>query len=466
MFNHSSNFCFLIFRTAYYVLGLISSTIAGSTVLRSFLWESVRHHRSELWPVFDPDCVPDSNDVEDLSSASSLSINSRSKFFPSPVGSAHENTHPLVTVTVDDTNAGRSSPHSYGSSSKALFFIGGDEMSPSNTASDTSGRNSLESKSDSLPRIKHQNSSSSDQIGGHARQLEKDQSSSMPLVVKKTDIVQHPRSQSDPARNVVDKHTETQNVVHFEDEVKDEEGVSQIKSYRENVARKRTPNNSETPIAKSELMGIKPRSGSLREDKSGSDSARTTPTTGKSRSDSINTDTTTSGVGSFDSGPQTGYEPTPLTPIPSASSVATDGGKTYGSSQDSDISAHASDVLRKLANLKRVPSMKRRFSNPVLGHVSLINTGSLDRHINENWNNIPSGKNVQGMATLRQIQKQRTTSSIEIEEHNKLDSIHEEAVVTKTRSLDFRLWKSRYLAFFTSSLSKSFFCACSCMIAP
>ena len=173
----------------------------------------------------------------------------------------------------------------------------------------------------------------------------------------------------------------------------------------------------------------------------------------KPRSDSLNTDTTTSGFSSYESGPCIMTESTRLTPIPSTDSVHTDAEQqhtappTPSPREGGDIHQpiHPSEVLRKLANLKRIPSLKRRYSNPVLGHVShRVNVEECE-HFAATYMYMPS-RGTQGYATLRALQKQRTRSleeTAETEKGNTASLFQQSPAQMKSRSLDFRLGRPK-----------------------
>nr|XP_006000410.1 PREDICTED: rapamycin-insensitive companion of mTOR [Latimeria chalumnae] len=96
--------------TCVYVLGLISKTKQGCDILKQHNWDAVRHSRKQPWPV-----VPD--DVEQLcnelsSVPSTLSLNSESN--SSRHNSESESTPQSMFILEDDR---------YGSSSTSTFFL-------------------------------------------------------------------------------------------------------------------------------------------------------------------------------------------------------------------------------------------------------------------------------------------------------------------------------------------------------
>lgn len=63
----------LIFRTCFYVLGLVASTSVGADKLEDLGWESVRHRGSDKWPVIEQDVMyfleSDASDEEQVSAS-------------------------------------------------------------------------------------------------------------------------------------------------------------------------------------------------------------------------------------------------------------------------------------------------------------------------------------------------------------------------------------------------------------
>ncbi|KAK7933865.1 hypothetical protein WMY93_004761 [Mugilogobius chulae] len=88
----------LVRGTCIYVLGVISKTRQGCEVLKQFGWDAVRHSRRTLWPVT-PDEV-DTNLTSELSSVpSTLSLNSEST---SSRHNSESESHPNMYILDDD----------------------------------------------------------------------------------------------------------------------------------------------------------------------------------------------------------------------------------------------------------------------------------------------------------------------------------------------------------------------------
>ena len=142
------------------------------------------------------------------------------------------------------------------------------------------------------------------------------------------------------------------------------------------------------------------KSVSVKEERSSSsESSRTS----KSRTDSFNTDMTTSGVDSFDSG---GIEFHSLSPIASTNSLNTiDVQMRHKEKKDSKEQVHHSTALRRLSNLTRVPSIRRQSSPGVP-----MMPGSKFFDFSENAIMYTTAKDAIGYATLRSLMKTRQIS--------------------------------------------------------
>ena len=183
---------------------------------------------------------------------------------------------------------------------------------------------------------------------------------------------------------------------------------------------------------------LRPRSQSFREDHSNVSNDTT-----KSHSDSGATESTTSGISSYDSDHPTAPGQTTLTPIPSASSVTTQEPKPVIMAAVSDPKLiHPSDTKRKQSNLKRVPSMKRRFSNISLGHLSPLKSIQA-KNLSESmlvYNS--SSRNFSGYTALRELQRTNTMWA-DLDTQFSLMAFMDEPHLSKAKSMDFRLGRPR-----------------------
>ncbi|KAK3090902.1 hypothetical protein FSP39_015586 [Pinctada imbricata] len=139
---------------------------------------------------------------------------------------------------------------------------------------------------------------------------------------------------------------------------------------------------------------------------SSSDSSRTS---NKSRTDSFNTDSTTSGISSCESGPNQclSSDVVSLSPIASTSSVETVG-VTMTTTESKDL-VHPSSFRRKSLNLNRVPSLRIKQSSPAYG--ILPSARLLEGAQTENAVMFTTTRDAAGYDTWRSIMRQRRVSS-------------------------------------------------------
>ena len=158
---------------------------------------------------------------------------------------------------------------------------------------------------------------------------------------------------------------------------------------------------------------------------SSSESSRTT----KSRTDSFNTDSVTSGVGSYDSGHHGGVSEFPsLSPIPSTNSL--DHVEVQMRRKDNMEATeyyHPSTILRRQSNLSRVPSIRRQ-SNTGTG----ILPASKYFDFSENAIMYTTARDAIGYATLRSLMKTRTISS-DVESDYGLNNLYETGSMSSRR---------------------------------
>ena len=149
---------------------------------------------------------------------------------------------------------------------------------------------------------------------------------------------------------------------------------------------------------------------------SSSDSSRTS----KSRTESFTTDSTTSGVGSYDSGHHGVIEFPSLSPIASSNSLDTmDVQLRHKEKKEHKDNAHHSTFMRRMSNLTRVPSIRRQ-SSPGVG---LMPTSKFF-DFSENAIMYTTARDAIGYATLRNLMKTRTISS-DVESDYGLSSLYD-----------------------------------------
>ncbi|XP_045157719.2 rapamycin-insensitive companion of mTOR-like isoform X2 [Mercenaria mercenaria] len=157
--------------------------------------------------------------------------------------------------------------------------------------------------------------------------------------------------------------------------------------------------------------------GSLKDGRSSSsDSSKTS----KSRTESFTTDSTTSGIGSYDSGHHGVMEFPSLSPIASSNSLDTmDVQLRHKEKKEHKDTAHHSSFLRRMSNLTRVPSIRRQ-SSPGVG---LMPTSKFF-DFSENAIMYTTARDAIGYATLRNLMKTRTISS-DVESDYGLNSLYD-----------------------------------------
>ena len=218
----------------------------------------------------------------------------------------------------------------------------------------------------------------------------------------------------------VPSETKTTGAVRSEDNL-NTSGVSETSQISES-------SQDETKTSKSferndSQEGFVKKGVSLKDERSSSsDSSKTS----KSRTDSFNTDSTTSGIGSYDSGHQGVTELHTLTPIPSSTSL--ENFEVQLRPKDTDVKerAHHSMALRRLSNLSRVPSTRRQ-SSPSVGLLPI----SKFFDFSENAITYTTARDAIGYATLRALMKQRQISS-DAESDYGLNALYDTSSIAST----------------------------------
>lgn len=217
--------------------------------------------------------------------------------------------------------------------------------------------------------------------------------------------------------NSGDKSSKSSAITLQEEEEEEEEDEMGIKFSVEET-RKSDSLDSKTPRAVEHFMK---RSPNLKEGRSSSsDSSRTS----KSRADSFNTDSTTSGISSCESGPTTCFSSDVISLSPIASSTTID---TVGLSQLQNLDTrdfiHPSTVRRKSLNLSRVPSVRKQQASPAYG--ILPSSKLLEGYSAENAIVYTTNRDAIGYATWRSIRRQRAVSS-DVESDLGIDNLFDE----------------------------------------
>ncbi len=511
---------FAFLRTAFFVLGLIACTKKGADILFEYGWESVRHKHTEIWPTQEDRNDPNKEvpgQLLDTPSASCRSLcgSIRSEAGPSSVAvalsagvermpstSSSFSSSPKPTFFIDPAVRSRSntgaSPVSLGSSYEGrspemlgLLSRSQEDSSASGGRDDRDGRRlgddhsipvvievsppTTPSHSNGPQAAVRTNQDTSPRSGSSLTRIGKDRSVSAPEEKRSNPPphleVIHLRSNSDPQQGVQKGHGGFQlGSSQLHDSGKGSEvdcsSRSEDDGSRENMVRKPIDSSlsDTTGSGKIEPVAINEER-MLSYESSGSKVATAaivvSPMTssGKSQTDSMCTDTS-SGFSSYESAshiPVTVSEPAQLTPIPSASSLRTEGSKRSldDSSEDSASLGHPSDQNRRLANLKRMPMLRRRFSNPGLGHISPMNTlerGKSSGLVDPGAVTFPSPRDIQGFAKLRELKQLQLSRGPDVENDTVMAAIFEETgpqvlsrstlpatTLAKTASLDRRI---------------------------
>ncbi|XP_013398176.1 rapamycin-insensitive companion of mTOR isoform X2 [Lingula anatina] len=436
---------FSVRGTAYYVLCLVASSRAGSDLLHEYGWESVRHNRHDLWPVIEEEDALASDTVGEETSDAISYTSSISQF-------SEEREHPKTPSNLQQVLETREE-----SQERDVIEIAVPPPRPK-SHSEGSMRPEVEK-----PRSGtcHSDQGVTARVNGNVTLedgKEKDTGSVFSTMepgqqsVNQSLTISHGRSASDSS----DQESK-QRVAKFEIGPSPVTQISPLRRAQtlQEHARQRLRNRMISKIRSSSLastersksLDVSPsgrsHSSSLRDERSYSNDS-TQSQASKSRSDSFNTDTTTSGVESFDSGHKVTLLDSlrhDLSPIASESSM-------NNKFIDVEKNIHPSDMYRKQFNLRRTPSLQRRFKSPVMQTIRTVD-GKIEA---QDPNAIyTTSRNAQGYLALRTLQRQRTLSSGEDSDVISLGAsslVEPEPGLPLSLSLDFRsLPQSRYQSF-------------------
>ncbi|KAL3868472.1 hypothetical protein ACJMK2_041273 [Sinanodonta woodiana] len=466
---------FSVRGTAFFVLGLLASTREGAEALTRYGWESCWKSRTDPWPVVeDKTVLLEAAETTPVSEAS-FSMHYSNSRLESPLNIGDTkltfSSHPNGGNISLDSNSNiyqsgcekkeqfcDNKFHSLSPDSRHLGGVVKSRTLP--LESDSYKRyQTLPSRSQSLHTVLlmspgRERAHSDDLVIKEERHIsEHDGNESEEVYVEeeqtiiqkglvlelpvhssnKLNISQRDRASSDSAIQSV----------NFEKEVsKSEENLPKEINIRQNQDSKgleECEESDQNPLTEfsNKIKTIADSSKkiiSLRDEKSsGSESSKTS----KSRANSFNTDSTTSGISSYDSGHHGVLEFRSLSPIASSTSLEhiepaiTD---SLVKMDDKEL-VHPSSTQRKLANLNRVPSLRRQ-SSP--GYAILPSSRFFD--FSENAIMYTTTRDAVGYATLRSLMKQRLNSS-EFESDyglNKLYEANNSTSVSRRQSIDSR----------------------------
>ncbi|KAI8509714.1 hypothetical protein Bbelb_121420 [Branchiostoma belcheri] len=363
--------------TCLYVLGLVAKTRQGCDILREHGWESVRHGRDDPWPVVDNrDHVFDDVNSEIPSSASDLS--GRDLFDQGSMGDLNVDSGPQSLFYVENGSK-------YGQSPTSTFFLDINEKGEHALAR-INELDSSNAKSKTLPR------------GGDSREKDSPKFGTGLKRVKTMPVFK--RSGISPERKL---RSNSDIKLQYFPSFRREERIrspSPGAYYAGSLDRKpRKSDELEEPedmrgsrnsISDSKLHN-KPRSTSFKHRSDSDESTGSARAGGKSRSESFNTDTTTSGVSSMGSSPHA--ETCSLSTISSSQT-----GRT--SSQPIDVTPQKSATLPRAVTAHNLPPSP----NPGVRR-SMLSPPGTDLGVS-----YTSTRDAAGYATLRSLKRHRSLS--------------------------------------------------------
>ncbi|XP_035698302.1 rapamycin-insensitive companion of mTOR-like [Branchiostoma floridae] len=361
--------------TCLYVLGLVAKTRQGCDILREHGWESVRHGRDDPWPVVDNrDHVFDDTNSEIPSSASDLS--GRDIFDQGSMGDLNVDSGPQSLFYVENGTK-------YGQSPTSTFFLDINEKGEHALAR-ISELDASNAKSKTLPR-------------GDSRDKDSPKFATGLKRVKTMPVFK--RSGISPERKL---RSNSDIKLQYFPSFRREERIRSPspgayyagsldrkprKSEEEEADDMRSSRNS---ISDSKLHS-KPRSTSFKHRSDSDESTGSARAGGKSRSESFNTDTTTSGVSSMGSSPHA--ETCSLSTISSSQT-----GRT--SSQPIEVTPQKSATLPRAMTSQNLPPSP----NPGARRSMLSPPGA------ELGVSYTSTRDAAGYATLRSLKRHRSLS--------------------------------------------------------
>ncbi|KAJ8305360.1 hypothetical protein KUTeg_015905 [Tegillarca granosa] len=447
---------FSIRGTSFYVLGLIASTREGAEYLTQLGWESCWNTREERWPVIEDKTLLLA-DIDDTMSESNYSVFSGSKsefdqrshqspgvmstslFFIEEEEklSSKESGCDTDILTCDNNNSIKSSPITI---PKKSGFIGRSKTLPLESTGfrrfkslpirphTFRGFMSLSSnedryfkedfnvhKRDKHTDTIHQQSTSLDEKMLTRTEIPVTSKGEISNVISSIPVIR--LTASDKEKNSSGDKSSKSSAITLQEEDEEEEEELGIK-FSVEESKKSDSLDSKTPRAVEQFIK---RSPNLKEGRSSSsDSSRTS----KSRADSFNTDSTTSGISSCESGPTTCFSSDVISLSPIASSTTID---TVGLSQLQNLDTrdfiHPSTVRRKSLNLSRVPSVRKQQGSSAYGILS--SSKLLEGYSAENAIVYTTNRDALGYATWRSIRRQRAVSS-DVESDLGIDNLFDE----------------------------------------
>ncbi|XP_069739810.1 rapamycin-insensitive companion of mTOR-like isoform X2 [Narcine bancroftii] len=426
--------------TCLYVLGLLAKTKQGCDILKQHNWDSVRHSRRQPWPVAPDDMEQLYNELSSVPSTLSLSSESTS----SRHNSESESIPQSMFIMEDDR---------YGSSTTSTFFLDiteeGDPsllLKPKSTKEKDRSPLSILSSSKFVTRRFFNNLTSLPS----KKLRSSSESKSAKAAVDRKQVHQRIRAITEPANSTEYLQSEVFTGIFNGTRIHKSHTLSLETSFVGN--RDNNNGGSSQSISESELKRPKTLLGEnhreqIIKDRSVGDG--TTVSHFKSRSQSFNTDTTTSGISSMSS----------VSSSPSGETIRLDLANADTDSLNTIVSART--VKTNVSPTPRSNHLPLAKSNSV----SLVPPGSshtLPRRAQSlkapsvttiksltDYNfSYTSPRDAFGYATLKRLQQQRMHSSLSHSEalaSPAKDVLFTDTITMKTGSLDSRLTPRRFI---------------------
>ncbi|XP_046330991.2 rapamycin-insensitive companion of mTOR-like isoform X1 [Haliotis rufescens] len=385
---------FSVRGTAFYVLGLFACTRKGTEILAQYGWESLCFVRGDKWPV----TLEQGYFPQTLGEAGSVSNVSLLSAFKPEADRSQVSTNTQLSF-IQEEGKGDISDQSFTCDKSDTQSVTNIPTSMEKLNGTNSNGHSLGSipKSRTLPL---ESGDFSRYQSMPVRSLANGQPHPMVRVRAASDDgdVYVKANSSSMDSSVIETFSET-----FKEKaiIGDKLLTATTDSERlETASDPGLPDNCDEKAKEKEIVFKIGGSNILRDDRSSSESSHKS----KSRTSSFNTDSTTSGVSSCDSGAlMGGLGLTSLSPIASTSSLNTIASSQVAGQPDPKEPVHPSSVQRRLAKLTRVPSLRRRSAAPALGIYPASHS--------TDPSTFTSHRDAVGYATLRIIKRKRTYSS-------------------------------------------------------
>ncbi|XP_078416580.1 rapamycin-insensitive companion of mTOR isoform X1 [Cetorhinus maximus] len=428
--------------TCLYVLGLLAKTKQGCDILKQHGWDSVRHSRMQTWPVAPDDMEQLYNELSSV--PSTLSLNSES------TNSRHNSESELMPQSMFIMEDDR-----YGSSTTSTFFLDiTEEGDPSLLERPKSAKEkersplSILSSSRFVPRRFFNNLTS---LPSKKMRSSSDSKSAKAAADRKQ-VQRRIRAVTEPANSTEYLHSEVFTSIFNGNRLHKSHTLSLETSFV--GSRDHGNRGSSQSISESELKRPKTMLGDNNQEQIIKDRSTGDGTTGtqfKSRSQSFNTDTTTSGISSMSSvssspsGETVRLDPAntdtdcgSLNTIVSALTVKTSVSLTPQSNH-LPLSKSNSVSLVPLGSSHTLPRRAQSLKAPSVTTIKSLTDYNFS---------YTSPRDAFGYATLKRLQQQRMHSSLSHSEalaSPAKDVLFTDTITMKTGSLDSRLTPRRFI---------------------